>query len=225
MFPFARGTLAQDSFSRVQAYYTPCFALYLQWLHQLSKAMVWLAPLLALHELYLCVNDYIYPGQNVDDFDNRFTIVLCMLLPLWALHVALAFRDAMLHRFAVPPPSAPAHTTAPAHKERHKGTTCISQGSMQHRQSTRHTLPSIATPTCTAPVMLRVAAAAAVTLFSCFISLKVSEAKVVYQVYSRDDFARDNNHNGTLAGPSLNRVYKFVVQVRARPCTLYPSVY
>ncbi len=46
--------------------------------------------------------------------------------------------------------------------------------------------------------------------------MKVNEAKVVYQMYSRDDFARDNNHNGTLTGPSLNRVYKFVVQVRAR---------
>jgi hypothetical protein len=47
-----------------------------------------LIPALLLAELYLCVNDSMYPGQPVDDYDNRLTILLCIALMLWSVFVS-----------------------------------------------------------------------------------------------------------------------------------------
>jgi hypothetical protein len=88
LYPFARGAAAQQSFRRVMSYYNPFIATYFQWLHALTTAMTCLIPALLLTELYLCLNDSIYPDQPVDDYDNRLTILLCIALMLWSLFVS-----------------------------------------------------------------------------------------------------------------------------------------
>jgi hypothetical protein len=113
LYPFARGSAAQEAFKHVMSYYNPFIAVYFQWLHALTMAMAWLIPALLLTELYLCVNDFMYPGQPVDDYDNRLTILLCITLMLWSVFVSSSLQRFVFvrlqrrrpHATWLPPPS------------------------------------------------------------------------------------------------------------------------
>ncbi len=129
--------------------------------------MWWLFPFVLLHEAYLILNDYIYPDQHVDDFDNKFTIVLSVLLVLWSVFVSSSLQRIGL----LQPLKWPALTT------------------------------------------LRSAAAFCVTTAFLYIEYKVNEAKVVYVVYSREDWQRDGGCASDL-GLSYTQFYQFLVEVQ-----------
>jgi hypothetical protein len=109
LYPFVRGAAFKESLSRVFSYYNPYIAEYFRWLHWHSLAIFWLCPLILMHELYLFSNDFIYPGEQVDDYDNKVTIVLSMLLVLWSvllsnkLHRPENGRIQQSHRLKWPP--------------------------------------------------------------------------------------------------------------------------
>ena len=129
--------------------------------------MWWLFPFVLLHEAYLILNDYIYPDQHVDDFDNKFTIVLSVLLVLWSVFVSSSLQRIGL----LQPLKWPALTT------------------------------------------LHSAAAVCVTTAFLYIGYKVNEAKVVYVVYSREDWQRDGGCAADL-GLSFTQFYQFLVEVQ-----------
>jgi hypothetical protein len=51
---------------------------YFEWLYELSKSFILLLPIIILHEAYLVFND-----GSVDDLDNRYTLLLCIVFVLW----------------------------------------------------------------------------------------------------------------------------------------------
>ncbi len=82
-YPWAPNSIAQDSFKRVSSCFNPFIAVYFEWLHCLSKAMLWLVPFIVAHELNNCFND-----PAADDYDNKFTVVLGVLFMLWSVLVS-----------------------------------------------------------------------------------------------------------------------------------------
>ena len=56
--------------------------------------------------MYFCNNLRRYPGQPVDDYDNRFTILLCIALMFWSVFVSSTLQRFGFVRLQRRPPRA-----------------------------------------------------------------------------------------------------------------------